>query len=184
MPRSWEGWSKPLKLCPRFSTRGARFPHGCGHSRSSQPPATCRSLIDSAGSQLDAIPKRIEDVAAPNPRKAFVILSFNSRSTQARSQPVIIKTTQCRMRLLRSTKVFFHSKMKLHPAAGKPASPALRQLRRLGNLDHAEQIAIEPSRTPFLAHRHRQLHVINRGERRFRHAPMLTENRKPEARPC
>jgi len=88
------------------------------------------------------------------------------------------------MRLLRSTKVFFHSKMKLHAAAGKPASPALRQLRRLGNLRHAEQVAIEPSRTLFLTRRHRQLHVINCRKRRFSHAHMLTDNRKPGARPC
>jgi hypothetical protein len=39
-------------------------------------------------------------------------------------------------------------------------------------------------RTLFLARRHRQLHVINRGERRFSHTHMLTENQKPEARPC
>jgi hypothetical protein len=138
----------------------------------------------SPGDQLDAIPKRIENVTTPNPRKAFVFLSINSRGPQARSQLFVIVATQCRMRLLRSTKIFFHSKMKLHATARKPASPALRQLRRLGNFRHAEQIAIEPSRMFFSTRWHRQLHVVNRCKRRLSHAHMLTDKRKSQSAAC
>jgi hypothetical protein len=68
------------------------------------------------------------------------------------------------MCLPRGTEIGFASNMELHIAAGKPASSALRQFRRLGDLGHTEQIAIEPSRGSFFSGRHSELYVVDIGE--------------------
>ena len=81
-------------------------------------------------------------------------------------------------------KIFVDAEMELQIAASEPSSASFCQMHRFWDLSHAEKRRVKPARLIFPAGRHRQLHVINRGERRFRHAPMLTENRKPEARPC
>ena len=82
----------------------------------------------------------------------------------------VVTAMQGGMRLLRRTKIFLHTQMNLHFTTFKPASAALRELRRLGNLAHAKQIAIEVASRVLPARRHGELDVIDRGERHSNHA--------------
>ena len=88
------------------------------------------------------------------------------------------------MRLFRRTKVFLHSQMKLNPAAGKPASAALSQLRRLGQLRHSQQIAIERTSSLLAASRHGELHMIDCGKCDHKKLPNFQcSQRRPPRQP-
>ncbi len=156
-----------------------RLSAGAARRASPRPALPCN--------QLQPIPKRIKHMAAPHFRNAFVFCHFDSRRAQARSKLPIIAASQSWMRLLRRTKILLHTQMKLHAAAGKPASAALGQLWRLRHIHHSQHSCVEGARLSFFAGRHRQLNVIDRSERSFAHPRMLTEqpireNRWPPAK--
>ena len=123
--------------------------------------------------QFDPVPKRIENVAATSAGNVAIFPEIYSGCLQGCRKPLVVCTTQRRMRFLRGTEVRFNPKMNLHGPAGEPASPALRQLRGLRNFLHPEQIAIKRARVIFPARGHGKLHVIDRRERILRHPALI-----------
>jgi len=103
-------------------------------------------------------------VAASHSRNVARLVHCDSRVPQSLHECRIVTAPQSRMRLLRRSKIVFHSKMNLHITALKPASAALRELRWLGQFLHPQQPTIKSARLPFLAGRHRELHMIYRGK--------------------
>src|SRR5262245_55995309 len=81
------------------------------------------------------------------------------------------------MRLPCRTKVFLDPEMNLHRSALKPASTALRQLRRFRDFLHPEQPPIERARQLLSAHRHSQLHMMNVAERIRSHIKIPKDSR-------
>src|SRR5215469_10346426 len=65
------------------------------------------------------------------------------------------------MRLLRWVKIFLDSQVNLCVPRGEPATSASRQRLGLGNLFHAQHIAIETARALFSSSWHRKLYVVN-----------------------
>jgi hypothetical protein len=114
--------------------------------------------------QLNPVPEWIMHVAAPHPRNIARLNRVDSSLSQSLHQGRIVTAPQRRMRLLRRSKIIFHSEMDLHITALKPASAAFRKLRWLGQFLHPEQPAIKGSRLSLLAGRHRELHMINSGK--------------------
>ena len=104
------------------------------------------------------------------------MLDFLSRTTQVRSQCVIVAATQRGMRFLRRTEVCLDSQMDLHLTALEPAAASLCELWRLGDLGHPEQSTVEVPRRLLFSRRHSQLHVINRSERVVGHATIVPRN--------
>ena len=73
----------------------------------------------------------------------------------------VVSTTQGRMRFLRRAKIILHAEMNLHLAAFEPAPAALGEFSRLGNLHHAQEVAVEAARRVFFATWHGELDVID-----------------------
>jgi len=74
--------------------------------------------------QFDPISKAILNVTSHHAGNRSVWCRFHSGPPQLRSQFFVIPAAQCRMRLLRGTKIFFYSQMDLHIATRKPATSA------------------------------------------------------------
>src|SRR6478672_10954666 len=68
------------------------------------------------------------------------------------------------MRFLRRAKIILHAEMNLHGSAFEPAPTALGKFGRLGNLNHAKNILVEPASHNFSARRHCQLDMIDGSE--------------------
>jgi len=109
-------------------------------------------------------------MASPHAGNHFVLIYLNARRTKPAREFVEIAASQSWVRLLRRTKIVLDTQVNLHSSALKPASSALRQLGRLRNFPHPQQIAIKPPRGLFLASRHSQLHMINRDKWPLAHA--------------
>jgi hypothetical protein len=123
--------------------------------------------------QLDPIPERIANMAAPDIGDTLVFLDFDARSAQVRNQRIVVRTPQARVRPLRRAKIGFNSQMQVHASAPKPASTSFDQLLWLREFGPAEQRAIESPSPIFLARRHRKLHLIDGGERIVIHGIIL-----------
>jgi len=114
--------------------------------------------------QLKPVAERIVDVAASNARNVSVVLRLNASGPKSCHQSIVVMTTQSRMRFLRGTKIFLNAQMNLDHTALEPASAALGEFWRLGNLGHTQQFAVESSSLRFGARRHRELHVLDSTE--------------------
>lgn len=77
------------------------------------------------------------------------------------------------MCLFRGAKVGFHAKMKLHIAAGEPASTAFGEFRWFGKFRHTQDIVIKRASLLFGANRHGKLYVIDCAKWKFRHLTIL-----------
>jgi hypothetical protein len=130
-------------------------------------------MSDLSTDQLDSVSEGIINVTAPNSRNAVVICDFESCRMQASGQLNIVAAAEGRMSLPRRAEIGLAPNVELHIAAGEPAPSPLCQLRRLGDLGHAQQIAIEPSRRSFFSARHRELYMVNIGERMAVHNNIL-----------
>ena len=95
---------------------------------------------------------------------AVVGSRHDTRVAKPGDQAAIIEASQCRMRFSRRSKIRFHSKMNLHRPALKPTPTAFRQLRRLGNFLHPQQVRVKHSSTLLAAWGHSELNMINRAE--------------------
>jgi hypothetical protein len=148
------------RVKPQTVTRPGGTPerrHECGGRR--------HVNIHLLPNQLNPIPERIMHMTTPHPRNIVRLVHRHSRISQRLHQRRIVTAPQRRMRLLRRSKIIFHSKMDLHLATLKPATAASRKLRWLGHLLHPQQPAIKSARPPLFAGRHRELHMINSGKR-------------------
>lgn len=108
-------------------------------------------------------------MTAPDSRDVVIFSHLYSRNTQMGKQRVVVATAERRMRLVCRAKVWFDANVNLHAPALEPASAPLRKFRRFRDLNHAQQIAVEPACFVFLANGHGELHVIDAGKRAVVH---------------
>jgi len=81
--------------------------------------------------------------------------------------------TQGWVRFLCRAKIILYSQMNSNLATLEPASTALGEFPRFGNLRHAEQVAIEAAGCNFPARRHGELDVIDGSKRDTNHVRVL-----------
>ena len=98
-----------------------------------------------------------------------VAADLDARGGEPREQPGVVAAAQRGVRLARGSEVVLDAEVELHVAALEPAPAAAGLLRRLRDLDEAEQLGIEAARDGLAAPGNRELDVVDRGERRRRH---------------
>ncbi len=109
------------------------------------------------------------DVAASNSRKAGVVVHRNSAIAQPLGQVLIGAAAQGGMRLSSGLEIFVDTEVNLNRAALKPDSSPRSKLRRLGNLDHAQQVAIKQACRILGSPGHGELNVRDGDKWRFGH---------------
>ena len=119
--------------------------------------------------QLNPIPKRIEYMTSANSRNAVVILYLDSRLANPRDKSVVIHAPQRWMRLPRRPKLRFHTKMKLHDSAFKPATSSLREFGRFRHLRHPKNASVKRPSPILRTRRHGELYMINSTEKTVIH---------------
>src|SRR6266496_83849 len=113
---------------------------------------------------LNPVAEDVVNVAADSSRKRVIRSDFHPGLPQLGDQRFVVSAPQCGMSLLGRTEVGLDAQMNLHATAGEPASASLGELRRLGDLRHAQHLAVETASRRFFAFGHGQLNVIVRGE--------------------
>jgi len=95
--------------------------------------------------ELDSVPVRVSGVKAPVARKVAVPGHLATGASELGSELVDIVNEESWMCLGRREEGCFHPHMQLVAVTSKPHAAPLGKLRRLGDLNQAEQIGIEPA---------------------------------------
>ena len=95
-------------------------------------------------------------------RNVIHFFHLDARAAQSSQQFVIIPATQSGVRFAGWMKRFLNSNVNVNLPAGEPDATALGQQRRLNQLLHAKNLAVEAPRFCLAACRGGKLYVIDR----------------------